>query len=295
MESWIQVALVLLEAVGFLLNGLVLYLVWRQGLHRIDMWLVLFITLNDVVLLMDKLGEAVVLWAADKSLVLDPLIGPWLGVFLVLCLHLSTGFSGCLALIRFWVIVLKRPIVSRRWWMVLVLLVMWLVLWLVATKLHGGMELVSNQRFYYPSPSAGWVSMSCRVMLALWHIVSLLLIDICYPCIAMQYVSDLSHFSEDELFDPRILRSRQTWTVCKIATIVSLYNVILLPILVLFILDLVSKPMSVEQAGLAGIGMMSLTIINPIMLLTLHYGTAIELQSLRRSCLHLKKKLSTSL
>lgn len=67
--------------------------------------------------------------------------------------------------------------------------------------------------------------------------------------------------------------------------LVLVYNLVLLPNVVLFLADLLVAPMLPEHANLAGILMMSITLVNPVVLLTLHYGTAMELRALKHDIL----------
>ncbi|KAI0241386.1 hypothetical protein L0F63_005877, partial [Massospora cicadina] len=281
-----QVSLICIELVGIVLNLLVFYLVCKQSLRSMDMWLAFFLTLCDIAALLDRLGEVLLLLIGGINVQQSSGLGPWLGVFIIVVLHLSTGCVGILALLRFWAIVLKRPVVNWQWCLGFGGASLSLVTWVVRVRLVGGMTLMPNQRFYYPTPYSALNGttpedvLGCRVMLVLWHTASILLVDVCYPTIALQYAVDLANF-EDGVSSSRALRSRRNQLLIKMGALVSLYNLVLLPNVILFLADLLVKPMLPVHANLAGTLMMSITLVNPIMLLTLHYGTAMELRTLK--------------
>ncbi|KAJ9068722.1 hypothetical protein DSO57_1025871 [Entomophthora muscae] len=275
---------VLVVTLGIIFNLVTIYLVVRQGFRQIDMWLAMVMTGCDVLVVAYKIMETVYVVISKNNPMDDNKFGQWHGALITFLLQMSAACVGYLALLRFWVIFLRRRI-NTRWWCVGFLLPQLLVfLSLVVVAKKEKFTLKENKRFYYPDlfEKDAWV-VACRVILMLSHLMTVLAVNACYPCIAWRYVFDLRHFQGigfRSRVEVRALQMQKVKVLVKILAMVLTYNVVMMPLLVLLIAEIsTQKQLSSTLDDVVVLTMCSITAVNPLMLLVLHHETWRELKS----------------
>ncbi|KAJ9071398.1 hypothetical protein DSO57_1037378 [Entomophthora muscae] len=259
-------------------NVIALWVILRQDTHQLDLRLALVMSICDLMLVIYKLGEAIFFHAVGSypATLKD---GQWQGVITTFLLQLSAVSVGFLAILRFWVICLKQKVNLRVWWTMFVFPQVVVLGFLIEVAYQGHYELAQSMYQFYPAINTGnWVVECCRAQLLLSFVWPVVAVNISYPYIAWIYGSSLQGLRSYEAY-----QNQSKSVYIKIAGFVLVYNLIMLPsLLVLIMEEITGSLQSPFLESAAVVALFSMTFFNPFVLLVLHHDSFIELKALVR-------------
>ncbi|KAJ9076946.1 hypothetical protein DSO57_1021403 [Entomophthora muscae] len=256
-------------------NLIALCVIVRQDVRKPDLTLALVMAISDLVLVAFKLGESFLLSVLSGASKGELVSGQWKGIVSTYLLQLSAVSVGSLASLRFLVIFLKQRVGMKAWWGLFVVPQVVILGLLVAVAAQGQYEDAQVMSVMYPALNSGSeVVELCRYFLLVSFAWPVLAVNISYPCIARLYEAEL------RLIEPGGFRYKQTRTVyVKIISFVIIYNVVMLPSIIVLILEAATRVLQSETLeSIAVVALFSMTFFNPLVLLTLHHETYHELQ-----------------
>ncbi|KAJ9059115.1 hypothetical protein DSO57_1005914 [Entomophthora muscae] len=270
-------------ALGLVFNAVALCVVLRQDLRMPDLRLALIMAVSEILLVVFKLCDS--LYFATTPVKEIPEDAQWKGVVTSFLLQLSAVCVGCLALLRFWVIFMKRTVPLRLFWTLFVVLQTVMLSFLIAVAYQGWFESLHIMSLLYPELNTrSWVVETCRYLLLINHIWPIVAVNIIYPCIARIYESELMFLHPG---DPPLKQKRMIYF--KVGVFIVVYNIAMIPnILVLLLEALTGKLQSPFIESISVVTLFSMTLFNPLILLTLHHETFREFKMLAHQ---LKSKL----
>lgn len=269
-----DVLLPVLLVLAFACNVVALWMILRQDVRKLDLGLALVMAACDLVLVTYKLCELVYVAASgDLRLKDDVVVGQWHGLLTTFMLHLSAMSVGYMAALRFWIIVMRRRANAQKWWTAFWTPQLLMLVWLIVIACQGNFKSLQNRTLFFPDVDAdSWVVKVCRAHLVISHLWAALAVNVSYPWIARIYDGDLRLLHTGE-----VLHKQARAVYFKIIGLVLFYDVVILPVLVAMIVEaFTGKLKSVTLEAFAILTFIGMTLVNPIVLLTLHHETQCE-------------------
>ncbi|KAJ9049926.1 hypothetical protein DSO57_1019417 [Entomophthora muscae] len=285
MLEWILRAVL---CVGFVSNVVCLWVILRQDIRKIDMGLAFVMASSDLLLVVYKLVEAVCMHSAGpKAVLANAEFGQWHGVMTTFLLQMSLYSVGFMAALRFWAIYLRRRVNAPVWWTVFVVPQLILIVFLVAVAIQGRYQSLQVMFLFFPEiKSSSWVVVACRYQLLFYHTFPVIAVNISYPCIARLYQVNLRHLQSTNSL------GKQTCLIyAKIVSLVLIYDLAMVPVVYVFLAETLTNELQsplIESVSL--VTLISMTCINPLVLLTLHHETLREFKHLLS---HVRARLSS--
>ncbi|KAJ9081196.1 hypothetical protein DSO57_1017385 [Entomophthora muscae] len=273
--------------VGLISNLVALWVILRQDVRKLDIGFALVMAICDLVFVVYKLGEAVYVGVSgDMRPKENVMFGQWHGVITTLLLHISTVCVGYLAALRFWVIVMRRKPSVKKWWMMFAIPLVLLLAWLITAAAHENFKpLATKALFFLDIKTHSWIVGLCRFHMVVVDLLVVIAVNVSYPCIARIYISNLRILQSG-----RALCKQQIAIYIKIISLVVLYDIAMCPVLFSLIFEVVTGEVTFLTLELIAVPtIFSMTVVNPLVLLTLHHETQCELKDIIN---HFKAKLT---
>ncbi|KAJ9076944.1 hypothetical protein DSO57_1021401 [Entomophthora muscae] len=264
--------------VGLISNLVALWVILRQDVRKLDIGFALVMAICDLVFVVYKLGEAVYVGVSgDMRPKENVMFGQWHGVMTTLLLHISTVCVGYLAALRFWVIVMRRKPSVKKWWMMFAIPQVLLLAWLITAAAHGNFKLLKTKALFFLNIKKDfWIVSLCRFHMVMSDLFVMIAANVSYPCIARIYISDLRNRQSS-----RTLRKQQLSVYSKIISLVVVYDSVMCPVLFSLVFEaFTGETPSATLESIAVMTIFSMTVINPLVLLTLHHETQCELKKM---------------
>ncbi|KAJ9081189.1 hypothetical protein DSO57_1017378 [Entomophthora muscae] len=264
--------------VGLISNLVALWVILRQDVRKLDIGFALVMAICDLVFVVYKLGEAVYVGVSgDMRPKENVMFGQWHGVMTTLLLHISTVCVGYLAALRFWVIVMRRKPSVKKWWMMFAIPQVLLLAWLITAAAHGNFKLLKSKTLFFLNIKTDfWIVSLCRFHMVMSDLFVMIAANVSYPCIARIYVSDLRNRQSS-----RTLCKQQLSVYIKIISLVVVYDSVMCPVLFSLVFEaFTGETPSATLESIAVMTIFSMTVINPLVLLTLHHETQCELKKM---------------
>ncbi|KAJ9081183.1 hypothetical protein DSO57_1017372 [Entomophthora muscae] len=270
-------------AMGLVCNGVAICVILRQDARKPDLSLALVMVVSDLLLVIFNLGSSLIACFSNTS------SGQWKAIPTIFLLQQSGVSVGFLALLRFWVIVMRRKVNLKMWWLWFTVGQVVVLSFVIAVACEDQFENLQLMSLYFPALNSGsWVVEACRHILLFSLIWPVVAVNVSYPCIAHLYESHL-RFLESEELRPRLTLQMYF----KILGFMLIYNFVMIPSLLVILLEEVTGELqSPILESISVVALFSSTFFNPLVLLTLHHETFCEFKNLL-SQVKWKLKLST--
>ncbi|KAJ9076945.1 hypothetical protein DSO57_1021402 [Entomophthora muscae] len=276
----LEVAMQVILVLSLVANIIAVWVILRQNVRKIDLGLALLMAGCDLLAVVYKLAEMVYIAVTrDMRSKEDIEFGQWHGVLTTLTLHVSAMCVGYVALLRFWAIVLRRRVSPAKWWIMFVAPQLVMLTWLIAVAVQRNFASLQNRTLFFPNVDAkSWVVKACRTHLVITHFLAALAVNVSYPFIARTYKANLRLLQSGDTLH---VQTRIVYT--KIVGLVILYDMVILPVLIAMIIEsFTGKLKSLFLEAFATTTLLGMTLVNPLVLLTLHHETQCEFKDLMK-------------
>ncbi|KAI9294655.1 hypothetical protein K502DRAFT_349771 [Neoconidiobolus thromboides FSU 785] len=266
-----------IEILAFLFNALTFYLIKKQGFKTLDMWIASCLAFGDILFVAYKLAQLVVFRVLGvDSVYLNIEYGQVDGCFEVFMMLFSANCVGALALLRFWALYLKRPIVNGYWITIFVLQNMICLTLLLIAAVKKEFILMPLQRYYFLNTVSNVLSTRIGAwFIIITNIFNFIIVNVCYPLLYYNFSNRMETIDQEReiIFDSIKTRynKKKRSILIKTSITLLLYNTCLLPILIISIREQLNGFIkSYNQDVIVSSTVMLLCFVNPLILLILH-------------------------
>ncbi|KAI9292770.1 hypothetical protein K502DRAFT_367312 [Neoconidiobolus thromboides FSU 785] len=289
---------IILEGLSIFFNLFTFYLVKRQGFKTFDMWIASFLSIGDAIFIGYKFCQSIAYNILGfEKIFLNVYYGQYDGLIEVFFVLFSVSCVGYLALLRYWVIYLKKNLKVRIWVVMFILLQFVHLSLLISVLVNMDFILMPLQLYFFPNTiSIIPLTRFTACYTIFFSFICLCLVNFCYFLLAKRFIHILEDNIDNGFNDSfytltSCLKKQKRSTYIKTGIILLLYSLCVVPYLVISIREQILMQLRTRvEDSIIAVCVMLFTVVNPMMLMILHDDIYMDLKLMSNSIFEKFKK-----